>query len=276
MKRVTPTKATPKERDLDLINNKIASSQKIVDDLRDVKSSVEKNIKDSEVLTKKAIDNKLVAEKELGDIQSLLSEGSKELDVLGSDIRNAKSELSKEIDKLKQEGNNSITERNNISTSIEAYKIKFADVKKESEYQLSTWDEEYTRVHDKVELAKDDLHKLKMNIEEEERELDSLDVIYADLLMDIENSKKMKVDLCGQIDDLKLESTGLNEKKLGLLEDIRTMETDLEVIQSKSDSLLKKSVEIKEGNVKLAERESVLDQKEQKINELYKRAGINL
>ena len=276
MIRVPTKKSTPKEGKLSLINSKIESAQVTLDSFSKANREIQKNIESKEVALVNIAKKQEEIEKELSDKKIFLSETDKE--VIDSKKRlmemNGLVEeqviVNKEI-KLKAQ-----VELDEINGSIKNLKDSFEVSKKRYSGELDALKKEQEVINaSMIELNKS-LNTLESDIVLKNRELVKLDEVYKNKKDESEKMKLASEDMLVVTKDLRLDIEGLKEKKVIAIKDLANIDSELLKIETEKEESLKIAMELREANVSLEERGMLLNQKEQRITELYKRAGINL
>lgn len=275
MRRVPNKKSTPKEGKLNLINSKIDSSYILLDSLKKEKKTVEDQINSVNVVLGDLLNDQVLSEEKLKKSKILLSEIDKELLDLNKRLGIMKSLIGEQSifnKKISIEAQNKLDEINdsvkNLENAFEISKMKYAkkldELKKEQE--LLIFD---------IEKSSNKEKTLQESISLKQSNFITLDKIIKDKKNDLEKMKYATENYTGIATDLRADINALKDKKEIALRDLSKIDSELIKIEKEKEELLIKTIEIKQGNVKLAERESILNQKEQKIKGLYKKAGLN-
>ena len=275
MKRVLPQKTTPSERELDLIKIEIVSFQNSLDKMKKEKVTIEKEIESRNIILGDLLNSQILSEEKLKKSKILLSEIDKELLDLNKRLGTMKSLIGEQSilnEKISIKSQNKLDEINdsikNLENAFEISKMKYGkelDALKKDQELLSSDIEKSSKLQ----------KELQGSISLKQDSIFTLDKIISDKKNYLEKMKFATESYTGIATNLRSDINELEKKKEKSKEDLSKIDSELIKVENEKEKLLIKTVEIKESNVKLAERESILDQKEQKIKELYKRAGLN-
>jgi len=276
MRRVPTQKATPKEVKLKLIKSEIDSSLTILDSLKKENKTVVDDISDGKKILNGIEDNTEEAKKEFNAFKKLVTIRLQELSVLDKKISDFKDIINENEDLIKSMNGKAEFELKEIEDKIESLNSAFIESVDEYGDTLNGLEKEQEEADKKINETLQEDAKVDSDIKGKTRALELMDEVMLENQDKIGFLKSQIEDYTGSITDVRLELTGLEESKLEMMGELKDLEKDLSVVEGKKDDLEKESVEIKEKNLLLIKREELLDAREEKIKELYKKAGINL
>jgi len=259
------------KKELELLAEQIATEQQKIVELEKVKSKLEDDLKTIEVKKDTQLGSLLKAKhhKIIADFKEKIAKEDDKLNTLISDGQ-------KEIDFLTQEVGALEDKKSKLENSIKVGQQKFDKEVSQRNMQLAKLEQKLNELRDSLESKNTDLKNISDKVSKQEKLLDDYKLLCKEEANKVNSLIDKSNALKSEIEKRKEEFTTLENKVATINKAIVEVESTFESLSAQQKAEQNKLDTIIKQRINLVEQENILNQREAYIKSLYEKAGISI